>query len=549
MNRISERNLEILENYCSIACNLNEDECKKNRTAVFDEFKRKIRLKRKYKVEKNFSYIYYDISNLDKILNGKVRILKESEKIYTYNLRTVLVFIKYFKLMLDDGSIVNLKLYQELRQVSICGKYNNIRDFECEIPVFVCYNLNISFTQNGITNELKEKYYDVEKMNYLKTSAMKNILKEYKVEISAICGSSKNIEIYYDEELVKREYKASVESEISYFLNEQLALGNISKKDLVFDKKITKEEKTTRYFTLAANLIDYSRFNAYFYNIILDAQKTRCELKNNSKVSIVVTKLENHLDGKIMTLDDFISKVLYHNFQNLCIKPLFRTIHFKPKTNDGETLTDNGENIPRTIKFNIKKENALFLPTCPTFKEGNSNKNTILSEWIEKDKESEKVYLTQYSYIENMQDEKVYKMITRMVYELKKGNFIIGMRNLNNVIFPSVEEKKCCVILLEEDGNIDFEKIKQNQFYNAFIPCIKTADKTTIINIFKEEFNKNKCKMKVMADEKSIFDDEKKADFSKTQKLSYDAVEIYEKYYEKLDEEEINALMQYYNYK
>lgn len=556
MKSISSEELFELEQYCDWACEVLKNGTNDFNSDIIKELKKRIRLKKNYKVEKNFAYIYYDISNFDKILNGQITILKEIEEVHVNYGNQSLKYVKIYKLLVNGKEFVNLKLNQNLEIVCLSSEARNYRFI---IPVFICNSVDISINQYGFTKLLLVKTYDIEKINYLNSRLLNSIFKLINLKIINTDEKIYKLEIYNDDNLVLEE-KYAISQKVKRFLTEQLSLGNITENELVFNKKITTyKEENIKDFRIRVEFEEDDNLKSYF-NLSSNPQMTICELTNSSKIKIVVTEIKNSLEDKVVTLEYFLKKYLLTNYGNLELKVFDNRNFFKVDkkwiTNSGKKLSYYNENEIRfkemyDLKFDIKKENEIFLPTQVTLYNKNVTKNTLLSEFIDID--NGKVYLTQYLYIKVLEEDVKQKFILRVVYHMKQASFSFGKTQIKNVIIPTILKDKCCLIMLDKDKNFDLSKVNKNQIQKIFSLYVVTSREYVVSKIFKEILNQKKYEVGMKFDLEDLFEKDKEIDFSKTKKVSFDKLitmaEYNESYDENLTEKQIETLIRYYDEK
>lgn len=532
MRKISEDELKVLENTCNIACKILNTKEKQLRSSIYNNFKKNLKFSRNYQIEKNFSYIYYDVSNFYNISNCSVEVINETNEISLMFGSTGLRFMKRYKLLINNKKIVYLTLLQELIRVYMCDAEENLKIL---LPIFICKQMTVYLAEDGIKTELLKENYSVYKMSYFTP-----IFKSLFVELNDLCYEDDKLEIYYEGKLVKVKENIDAKKEIAKYLNEQLTLGNIGIEDLKFDKKITYSRNTIKINSIV-NIDIIDEDNKYCtikdLNLCSNSKIATCKLTNNSKIKIIVKRYESCFNKKKLTLYNFIKKILEQNYFEIQMKPTlgaYITNEYSFYTKDEKILLkEERKPLDDGISFSVTKRNNIFLPKCPNFC-GKTNFVKIISEFLKKEEET--IYLIQYSYANNFSK----KFIVKMVYEIEQVDFAYGITKIENIIFPNVIKEKCCVILLDEEFDINY--INANEFCEVFKPWIRTSCREIEAAIIKQILDSEIYSAYTLNKECDIFKEEKDITFLKLDKLTFSQLTIVKQKSKQLTDEQVEFI-------
>ena len=433
----SDSEIEKLEQYF----NLYE-----SKTEIYDKLKFDKRLKLKSFIKKDsvFSYIYYDISNIDKLLKGNVKVLEKGDLQINFNkiLNVVQCIQEY--LLVYNNKVFIIKIQQDLKQISLKEIFfSELFD----LPIFVSYNASVYLLEDGLESALTYIYIDkdeIGKVYRLDTRLIKQALNNVIVELKQQETFQGDFVSYVDGKLDVVDYNVPLDLKIRNYLLNKVFSGDITEEDLEFDQKIksiiTSEEE--EFFVYIKFEINKYVSESYKFFLNTGVKNVTNTLSNNSKVVIKISKEQSSIANKKMTLKKFIYEILTKSkdctidFKSHNKASLFDISLLTCKVEDEEKYKfdriypefSNTNNIcyPKT-KINICKKNYI--------KEFVDNINQkFLSQKVIFDKDKHEIMLVQYFLVEFTDKKGNNSFIYRLVYNFEKLTFRLGKKEISAIV-------------------------------------------------------------------------------------------------------------------
>ena len=470
-----------------------------------------IYLKKKIKKEANFSYIYCEVGNLDKIFDGKLIILEDRlPQIYQYK-HHYLVYCKEL-LLLYNNEVFTLKITQNLYNIGIYCNYDEVDNdiFLFGLPTFVAKEVIIDIVEAGVTRTIINK-----KINYsINTKIIKEALNDIKINITDDAVDY-NVKVYYDDILEFEDDSIFQMDTLRSYLKEKYYDGSISYEDLSFDKTIEEiqndfnENSRIEFSYVTPSFVEKSRG----FSINDNSKLVNFVLKNNSKIKIEISQYVSCLNGKEIYLKDFLYNIVLpkHNlyidrgnyFKDLIILENEKILEYE----------SSKEAVNTDIKYDIY-DNLLIpknffagLITDDKFEE------KLIHERLSLSLNQKYAYLRQYYYVKSKDDtsnDKEY--IFKVIFRLKKVVFKFAKKTFVGII-PCLEENfykieiysKSQVASIEEKLNKNQKEIKN---YINKISCLEDLGKiqdyivSCMIKLYPEIEN---CRE--LSENRDIYDD------------------------------------------
>ena len=555
MKKISNESMEIIERTCDLACESLSNDDGISRQDIVRGLYKKLRFKKAYEVEKNFGYIYNEVANFDKLFDGSLRVVSKTTSLQLCYNEAHLRHTTMYKLFLgNDVTFITLKIVQHLHRAVLLDSGVQAT-LEFILPMYISDSASIYVIQDGISEKLYDKEFIDRCINFVNNRALKQISKECYVNISESHDYEAQLIIYYDGHVDLCGSTGNYKDEIAKYLTRRLVSGDITAKDLQFDKKVRKSKDIIPIITSLD--VKFTKFCSTkeinkFVELQVPGKKVEYDFSNDSKIKITVIKYEPLIHNRTVNLNHFINKILKPNFSELTVK----TISGRLIQNGGSLITKSGDILPKedfkcdlssVIYFHVEKKNKNFIPYISTNVKGKGITKTLLEKKLVKDEESGNVYLYAYYYMKIVDksqtpiEEK--HQLLRLVYQFKSSNFSYGTKLLNDLVIPFYVAEKSCLVDFEIpffDGKNQLEVVEINT------PWISAAGRNMIKDVFETYYNNDKFNSYTSDKELDISLLERKVTFLKEDWVPFSELDIKEEYSEKLTEEQIQELEQYY---
>lgn len=442
MKELLKENIKEIEK-CFRKQKLVDDFEDEEKSEIYTTLKRDISLTRRVKKEGNFSYIYYEISNFDRLLNGKLKVIQESvpQLCIVESRKEYLCLINEYLLLYKDVPFT-LKVEQSFLGLEVFTTNTHRDDSNLfNLPVFCTDVFEVYITENGVTEKLIYKQDTIEEQyinslnNGIGSEYMYQAIEGFNIKVfnERIFSPTHNIKIYYNDKLELNKYQENVIDCIRGYLEYKYYNGYITKRDFTFNQKI--EEYIDKKDIKAIDVI-FEYLNSYvetseFFCIKTYMKKVKDTLTNNSKIKIVITKEESCLFEKEMSLKDFICNVILKS-RKIYIRPTSKYVDLQSllDVNNNQLCSYKKDYVP-TVCINFRViDNICYPNTKINICKENFKKEFIdinqelLEEKISYNKKKSEILLTQYYLVEipNERENKI-SYIFRIKFKFRKVSF------------------------------------------------------------------------------------------------------------------------------
>lgn len=557
MKKISDESLQIVERTCDLACEGLSHEDKISRRDIVNGLYKKLRFKNAYEIEKNFGYVYNEVANFDKLFDGSLKVVSKTTSLQLCYNEANLRHTTIYKLFLENEALFfTLKVVQHLHRASLID-FGKPTKLEFVLPIFISENASVYVIQDGICEKLYDKeFIDMYKgINFANNTAVKKIYKECYVEVTDSLDYEAQLIIYYDGHVDLCGSTGNYKDEIAKYLTKRLISGDITAKDLQFNKKVRKSADVIPIVTsLDVKFTEFCSMKEInkFVELQVPGRKVEYDFLNDSKIKITVIKYEPIIHNKRVTLNYFINKILKTNFSELVVK----TISGRLIQNGSTLITKSGDILQKEdfkvdmaslIYLHLEKKNKTFMPHISTNNvSGATFSKTLLEKKIVKDEKTGNTYLYTYYYLKTVDksqtpNEEKHQLL-RLVYQFKSSNFSYGVTTLNDFVTPFYLEEKSCLV----DFKIAFiDGENQLEVVEVWRPWVSTRESERVKEVFKEYYNNDKFNTYIQNKELDISLLERKVTFVKEDWVTFSELDVKEECCEVLTEEQIQELEQY----